>query len=699
MQSYFSFHLIEKLKRFTGLFLLLLPVVFFVVWIATAPKVTAYANGRAMWTYQLPGMADASDPVLADITGNGQLDIIVGTHNGHVVAVNRQGQLIWDRDISSYYGLGNNQQRIMAAPVAADLTGDGTMEIIIATGSPGMNTCYPGSIIVLDKNGQKAPGNWPFMMRDTPDLPPANCPAGIYSTPAVADMNGDGNKEIAFGSFDKGIYVLNHNGTAVSGFPIDSVLTFRFPSWSILNDKLADTVWSSPALADISGDGNLELIIGTDEGHFGERFGGERIGWYCPYPNTPTNQYCGGSLYIVKQNSQLHLWANASNPPASNYPRYGWEHIQSSPAIADLNNDGMLDIVHGMGTFYQNLNPSSPYANRVFAINGATGEILPGWNDFPGEAEWGHGKGTGGATPSSPSIGDITGDGKLNVVIPAMDGKVYAWHANGQQVSGFPVQTLEYYGLASNGFDVGSTAILVDYDGDSDMEILILQNTSMIVLDGDGTQLSPMGTFDADAFNSELEVGKENGTRFSAASPAVADIDGDGRLEAVVATGLLGLESKGHIIVWKLPESSLKAHWPMYKQNAARTSVLNNLPGNPELVQDMIYVLQELGDGNTASTNLHLKNIGQSDLNWQVSNIPTAVSATPTNGTTSPNQTSAISINITPDPAGMGETNLGSLRVTATDPDTGDVLDTFDIPVIINYVDQIRRNYLPVVTR
>lgn len=708
VQHHTLFTLIHQTKRFAGLALLLLPLLLVSTWGNHTARANTLAptNGRAMWTYQLPGMADSSSPVLADVTGDGQLEIVVGTHNGHVVVLNRHGGVVWSRDISNdpkYRQYSNSPQIIQASPTVADIDGNGSMEIIIATGTSGTNICYPGSIMVLDKNGQKAPGDWPFMMRDTPDLPPANCPAGVYSTPAVGDTNGDGKKEIALGSFDKGIYLLRHDGTLMPGFPRDSALTYRFPAWgNTLIGKLADTVWSSPALADMDGDGDLEIVIGTDEGHFGEIHGGNAINWFCPYPNTLTAQYCGGSLYVVHHDSQLYLWPDDNNPDGPRYPKYHWDHVQSTPAVTDLNGDGKLDVVYGMGTFYQNLNPSSPYANRVIAISGATGKLLPGWNDFPSEVAWGQGKGTNAATPASPAVGDITGDGQLNVVIPAMDGRVYAWHANGQIVSGFPVQTRDYYGLTQTaGFNVGTSPVLVDYDGDGDMEILILQNTTMVVLDGDGSQLSPVGTFDANAFNSELEVGKENGTRFIASSPAVGDIDGDGRLEAVVGTGLVGLESTGHIIVWKLPNSSLETHWPMYKQNAGRTSILNDLPGIPEVSQVMLYVLQEMGDDTPARTTLNIRNVGQSDLTWQVSNVPTAVSASPTTGTTQPNQTSRINITITPDPAvgNTGEVNLGSLRLTATDPENNEQLGLFELPITINYVDQIWRSYLPVATR
>ena len=47
------------------------------------------------------------------------------------------------------------------------------------------------------------------------------------------------------------------------------------------------------------------------------------------------------------------------------------------------------------------------------------------------------------AIVSSAALGDLDGDGKLEVVVAAADRHVYAWHADGSPVDGFPVLVVD----------------------------------------------------------------------------------------------------------------------------------------------------------------------------------------------------------------------------------------------------------------
>src|SRR5437867_8115720 len=73
------------------------------------------------------------------------------------------------------------------------------------------------------------------------------CQTGWYSSPAVADINGDGKQEVLWGSYDL---------VAVSG--AEGKLVWRADS----NNR----IWPGVAIADLTGDGALEIIVGRSGG-------------------------------------------------------------------------------------------------------------------------------------------------------------------------------------------------------------------------------------------------------------------------------------------------------------------------------------------------------------------------------------------------------------------------------------------------
>ena len=109
---------------------------------------------------------------------------------------------------------------------------------------------------------------------------------------------------------------------------------------------------------------------------------------------------------------------------------------ESQPVMADLDGDGKLELVFGDSN------------GRVHAIRPSTGRELPGFPALTRRVDGvlaGTPAARAGAVPKAyepivapAAVGDLNGDGKLEVVVTSLDGRVYAFEPNGKLLKGFP---------------------------------------------------------------------------------------------------------------------------------------------------------------------------------------------------------------------------------------------------------------------
>ena len=251
--------------------------------------------------------------------------------------------------------------------------------------------------------------------------------AGVFATPAIGDIDHDGLPDIVASSWDQHVYAWNHIGAILPGWP-------RF---------IYDTSWSSPALADLDGDGWLEIIVGADMDR------GNAAN------NPPINLAPGGILWVFR--------SNGANFPG--WPRHvSHEVLWSSPAIADLNADGSLDIVIGTGQNFGGAN-----ARFLYAID-RHGNALPGWPvAMPG------------ATMGSPAIADLNGDGQLEVATQTSDGSV-VFVTRGDVRRGQICN--RSYPPCSNSVNMDGGVSVADIDGDGTLDVVTATEHNLQVLNG-----------------------------------------------------------------------------------------------------------------------------------------------------------------------------------------------------------------------
>lgn len=444
------------------------------------PASSAHAASLS-WTRQTGGWNRSSSPVIADINGDGVPEIVVGGEDGYLRVVDAGGNALphWPQPANMS---GSSPTAIDASPAVGDLDRNGQREIVVGVGSL-FQTNHHGGVMVFRSDGSV---RCRFATRDifhewSPAPGPDGYAEGVFSTPAIGDVDGDGFPDIVFGSWDHYIHAIDRNCHELSGFPY----------------FVDDTVWSSPALYDVDHDGRLEIFIGNDQ-----TIGGP-------------DSWQGGELRVLDwQNGAVReLWR-----------RQVGDVVQSSPAIGDINGDGRLEVVVGAGDFYH-----SSDGHRVFAFDLANGSNVPGWPVL-----------TGGNTFSSPALGDIDGDGRPEVVIGSSNGVVQAYKGNGGRI-----RAVQLSGQQT------ASPIVADLNGDGYNDIAVGTDRDFFVINGHTSAVS------------SLNMHKSFG-----GAAAVGDFGSHGGWRLVVS----GFDTPGHattLAAYSLPTPRHIPPWPMFHRNAA----------------------------------------------------------------------------------------------------------------------------------
>ncbi len=457
-----------------------------------------------------------ASPALVDITGDGKPDIIAARHSV-LYAWKNDGTPLWHTAWahSASNTPDHGGSRMWASPVVGDFKGDGNIEIAVgsdADSTSGVN------VAVYDSKGELLPG-WPQHFGGSDEV----------RSIAAADIDGDGQLEILVNKTNKG------PTTAV--YEIDGKLHNNWPevNASCNPPPPAEACWDfggynqNIGAGDLDGDGVSDVISTYDAIGFGV-FKGDGT----PFPTAPA--FTDRVITATEAYNDLKLseqgWGDGSRS----------EFTDSPPVIADITNSGKHQIV--LVGNHESTKSTTSQGKTVWVLN----------SDLTRPAGWVSPKNTGAplshgslgqnivVTEPSPSVADLDGKPGREIVVPASDGKMYAYRSDGT--------VLWTYTFSPTGtpYIGASEALIADLNGDGAPEIIFDTYSSgapgkpdtpahLIILDDAGKELFKVQLFG----------------RGSMAPPSIGDLDGDGKLELVISLKDTLGGGKGGVQIWDLP--------------------------------------------------------------------------------------------------------------------------------------------------
>ncbi|UCH85710.1 MAG: VCBS repeat-containing protein, partial [Candidatus Latescibacterota bacterium] len=290
------------------------------------------------------------------------------------------------------------------------------------------------------------------------------------STPyfyVVTSIDTSGNESAYSGEFS-----ASTNPPQMSGFPI----------------MMKTTTTSSPAVGDIDGDGDKEIVVGNEHVY----------AWH------------HDGIELIDGDGDAQTWGVLNT--------YG-DAFTAAIALANLDNRAGLDIIAA------DLNTKGVYCMDF------EGNLLPGW---PKTAERNF--------RAAPAAGDINGDGFFEVIAVDSRGTIYVWNRDGTEYRDLGGTDGVFYRTANTSFHF-ETPTVCDLDGDYKDEIIVGSRADSVWAVNEDGSLVPGFPY---------RLGGE-----AAGSICAGDVDDDGYFELLVQTK--GTSGKVHLVNH---DGNVAAGWP-----------------------------------------------------------------------------------------------------------------------------------------
>ncbi|WP_299568102.1 FG-GAP-like repeat-containing protein [uncultured Pedobacter sp.] len=431
---------------------------------------------------------------IGDIDGDGKPDLAVANTYSSTVSVLRNNSSSGSITASSFAAKQDFSTGSYPYSVAiGDVDGDGKPDLVVTNGSSNTvsvfrNTSSSGNITASSFAAKQdfATGNYPSVV-------------------AIGDIDGDGKPDMAVAnSFSNSVSVFRNTSNL-------SNINFAFKQ-----DFATGNFTQSVAIGDLDGDGKPDLAVANFSSNSVSILGNHSQ--YAPIITSvsPLNAAVGTNLTLTGSNFN----ATASN----NVVFFG-----ATAAVATAVTANTITVKVPVGATYSMLTvlntqnnlmgSSKQYFNPTFSPNKGSISL----NDLAAKQDF-----TTGEFPSSVAIGDIDGDGKPDLVVANYSTNVVSVFRNTSSSGSLNASSFTAKQDFTTGLQPQSVAI-GDVDGDGKLDLVVANPGSNTVSVFHNT--SSLGSIDASSFAAKQDFI----TSTNPISVAIGDVDGDGRPDLVVA--------------------------------------------------------------------------------------------------------------------------------------------------------------------
>ncbi|MCB9262622.1 MAG: T9SS type A sorting domain-containing protein [Flavobacteriales bacterium] len=389
----------------------------------------------------------------------------------------------------------------------------------------------------LLKNGKSEFGLKLDSMISNDTMYPASRPVAVNNFPAAyyQDVNGDGIKDliVAVNTFDKNSYIFRETGNILyyENQGKNNKPNFIFKDSTFITSKMADHGgYAAPVLFDYDGDGDLDLILGTN----GDNYITQE---FTDYLNLYEN--IGTKTNPIFQFAKLDYLGLRKDSIRNIYYTFG-----------DIDKDGKSELL--VGSSYGNL--------KLYEINGtgknATATLIED-NAF----------GIQVSEASAPVLADVNLDGNIDLLVGSYNGNTqYYENTSSTSTPNFELKqdtfgnVLPGYMRINYVFDpkdpenpkldtffqptYGVFPTMADLDGNGDPEFIFGDSKGRIYVNRNVNKTSFSNFTPLESINYMDAFGQQcYNYRFGAnVKPAFGDLNGDGKMDMIVGSDRGGFQ-------------------------------------------------------------------------------------------------------------------------------------------------------------